>query len=73
LVTLTHAASDRIKTLTANVRKGLRFVSESAPQLPKAERWIALVRYIIEQFLASRPRNPFFPALLPQPIMADSG
>jgi hypothetical protein len=73
LVTLTHAARDRIKTMIANVRKGLCFVSTSAPLLPKPERWTALVRYIIAQFLASRPRNPFFPALLPQPIPADSG
>jgi hypothetical protein len=73
LITLTHAASDRIKTLIANVRKGLHFVSTSAPQLTKAERWIALVRYIIEQFLANRPTNPFFLALPSQPIMADTG
>jgi hypothetical protein len=73
LITLTHAASDRIKTLIANVRQGLRFVSTTAPQLPKAERWIALVRYITEQFLASRPRNPFFLALPPQPIRANTG
>jgi hypothetical protein len=73
LVTLTHAASDRIKTLIANVRKGLRFVSTSAPHLPKAERWIALVRYIIEQFLANRPRNPFLLALPSQTIVTDSG
>jgi hypothetical protein len=73
LVTLTHAASDRIKTLIANVRKGLRFVSASAPHLPKTERWIALVRYIIVQFLASRPGNPFFLTLPSQTVMADSG
>ena len=73
LVTLTHAASDRIKTLIANVRKGLRFVSASAPLLSKAERWIALVRYIIAQFLATRPKNPFFLALYTQTVMVDSG
>jgi hypothetical protein len=73
LLTLTHAASDRIKTMIANVRKGLRFVSTNAPQLPKAERWIALVRYIIAQFLANRPRNPFLLALPLQPISAGSG
>jgi hypothetical protein len=73
LITLTHAASDRIKTLIVNVRKGLRFISTTAPQLPKAERWIALVRYIIEQFLISRPRNPFFLAFPAQPIRANTG
>jgi hypothetical protein len=73
LLTLTHAASDRIKTMIANVRKGLRFISTTAPQLPKTERWIALVRYIIKQFLDSKTRNPFFLPFLPQTIMADSG
>jgi hypothetical protein len=73
LVTLTQAASDPIKTPIANVRKGLRFVSASAPHLPKAERWIALVRYIIVHFLASRPGNPFFLTLPSQTVMADSG
>jgi hypothetical protein len=31
------------------------------------------VRYIIEQFLANRPTNPFFLTFPPQPIMADTG
>jgi hypothetical protein len=59
--------------MIANVRKGLRFVSTTAPQLPKTERWIALVRYIIRQFLANRPRNPFLLALRSQFVMADTG
>jgi hypothetical protein len=42
-------------------------------QLPKTERWIALVRYIIRQFLANSPRNPFLLALHALPIMADTG
>jgi hypothetical protein len=73
LITLTHAASDRIKNMIANVRKGLRFVSANAPQLSKPERWIALVRYIIAQSLANKPRNPFLLTLHTQPITADSG
>jgi hypothetical protein len=31
------------------------------------------VRYIIEQFLANRPTNPFFLALPAQTTMADTG
>jgi hypothetical protein len=73
LITLTHTASDRIKTMIANIRKGLRFVSASAPQLSKTQRWIALVRYIIAQFLANQPKNPFLLALPPQTITADYG
>lgn len=47
LLTLTHAATDQIKTMIANVRKGLNTVLATAPQLTKPERWIALVRYIV--------------------------
>jgi hypothetical protein len=42
-------------------------------QLLKAERWLAIVRYIIGPFLASRPGNPFFLALPVQTIRADTG
>jgi hypothetical protein len=71
LLTLTHAASERIKTMIANVRKGLRFISTTAPQLPKTERWIPLVRYIIKQFLDSKTRKPCFLALTNQNVMAN--
>lgn len=65
LITLTHAGTDRIKSMIANVRKGLDTILASAPQLPKPDRWRALVRYIIskivaarEKFAASGPANP---------------
>ncbi|MFA7242671.1 MAG: hypothetical protein WC091_21405 [Sulfuricellaceae bacterium] len=58
LVSLTHAAGDKIKSMIANVRKGLEHVRATAPQLPKLERWRVLVRYIIEKILASKPKNP---------------
>jgi len=53
LVTLTHAGADQIKSMIANVRKGLDAVLASAPQLPKPDRWRALVRYIIAKIVAA--------------------
>jgi len=44
LVTLTHAAGDQIKAMIAAIRKGLDHIRATAPQLPKAERWRALIR-----------------------------
>ena len=58
LLTLTHAAGDQIKAMVANVRKGLNTILTSAPQLKKAERWPALVRYIIDKILAAKPNLP---------------
>jgi hypothetical protein len=44
LVTLTHAAGDQIKDMIAAIRKGLDHIRATAPQLPKTERWRALIR-----------------------------
>jgi hypothetical protein len=63
LVTLTHAASDQIKAMIANVRKGLDTILAAAPQLTKTERWRALVRYIIAKIIAARPPNYRPPSL----------
>jgi hypothetical protein len=52
LVTLTHAGADQIKSMIANVRKGMDTVMASAPQLTKPDRWRALVRYIISKIVA---------------------
>jgi hypothetical protein len=57
LLTLTHAAGDQIKAMIANVRRGLDIVLATAPQLPKSNRWPALVRYIIDQVLGARPKT----------------
>ena len=65
LLTLTHAASDQIKAMIANVRKGLDTILAAAPQLPKAQRWQALVRYIIDNMLRARPKNHAPPPLPP--------
>ena len=53
LLTISHAASDKIKAMIANVRKGLDFVRATAPQLTKPERWAALVHYIVAQIIAA--------------------
>ena len=72
LVTLTHAASDQIKTMIANVRKGLDTVLAIVPQLTKTARWKALMHYIIDKIIAARKQNQpppasMIPGLLPAP------
>ena len=67
LLTLTHAAGDQIKTMVANVKAGLDSILAAAPQLPKAERWPALVRYIIAKILDAKPKNITPPPALPWP------
>lgn len=68
LLTLSHAAGDQIKAMVANVRKGLGHVLANAPQLPKADRWRALVRYIVDKIITSSPENPTpFGLALPRP------
>ncbi len=68
-MTLTHAASDQIKALIANVRKGLDHIRATAPQLPKMERWRALIRYIVAQILRLKPGYPPLGGL-PPPLPA---
>lgn len=73
LVTLAHAAGDKIKAMVTNVRQGLNTIFAAAPQLPKPDRWKALVRYIIGKILAASPKNQPPPALLatsPLPLPA---
>ena len=57
LLTLTHAAGDHIKSMIANIRKGLDHVLANAPQLTKADRWGLLARYIINKIIATKPKN----------------
>jgi hypothetical protein len=74
LVTLTHAASDQIKTMITNVRKGLDTVLASAPQLTKADRWKALMHYIIDKIIAARAQNQPPPTLMiPGPLPSPPG
>jgi hypothetical protein len=77
LLTLTHAAGDRIKSMIANVRKGLDTILATAPQLSKPERWKALVRYVVEKIIAAKPKNYVQPTLMPsnfsQPLIQTTG
>lgn len=77
LLTLTHTAGDLIKSMVANVRKGLDIILATAPQLAKRERWTALVRYIVEKIIATKPKNYVQPALMPsnfsQPLIPATG
>lgn len=77
LLTLTHAAGDLIKSMVANVRKGLDIIFTTAPQLTKRERWTALVRYIVEKIIATKPQKYVQPALMPsnfsQPLIPATG
>jgi hypothetical protein len=66
LVTLTHAAGDQIKAMIAAIRKGLDHIQATTPQLPKPERWRALIRYIIARILAARPTQQ------PPPLVSTS-
>jgi len=66
LVTITHAAGGQIKSMIANIRKGLNHIRETAPQLPKLERWKSLVRYIVAKIIAAKPQNQ--PSLIPSPL-----
>lgn len=73
LLTLTHAAGDQIKSMIAHVRAGLSHVLASKPQLPKSERWPALVRYIVGRILSAKPQTTP-PTALPRPSLAwDAG
>lgn len=62
LVTITHAAGDQVKSMIANIRKGLDHILQAAPQLPKLERWRALVRYIVAKIIAAKSQDQ--PSLL---------
>jgi hypothetical protein len=68
LLTLTHAASDQIKAMIANIRKGLDHIRATAPQLAKADRWRALIRYIVAQILRLKAPNHPLPLGLPPPL-----
>ena len=60
LLTLNHESESKIKTMITNIRAGLDYILSNAPQLPKADRWPALVRYIISKIIATRPQKTQF-------------
>jgi len=71
LLIITHAASDQIKTMIANIRAGLQHILAAAPQLPKPARWKSLVTYIVDKILAAKSQNcrPPTPVALPQLVL----
>lgn len=54
LLSITHAAADKVKELVDNVRTGLKHIRTTASQLPKCLRWKALVDYIVERIIAAK-------------------
>lgn len=58
LLSVTHAAVAQVKALVANVRAGLHHIRVTAPQLSSAQRWKALVRYIVDKILVANAQNP---------------
>ena len=65
LLTITHAASTRVKAMIANVRKDFDTVRATAPQLTKPECWAALVRYIVGQIIVTNEKIYAPPAVMP--------
>jgi Transposase DDE domain group 1 len=66
LVTITHVAGDQVKSMIANIRKGLDHVLQAAPQLSKPERWKSLLRYIVAKIIAAK--SQYRPSPLPLPL-----
>lgn len=73
LLTLTHEAEDKIKSMITNIRAGLDAILSNAPQLPKTDRWPALVRYIINKIIASKPQKSQLLDSFPAALAFDSG
>jgi hypothetical protein len=74
LVTLTHACTNQIKSMIANVRNGLETVLASAPQLQKLDRWKALVQYIISKIVETKQNFAAHqPPLAPPAIASPTG
>jgi len=65
LLTVMHESVAQIKRLVANVRTGTQHLSSKAPQLAKSERWVAMVRYIVDRILAAQPKSRLIPITLP--------
>ena len=73
LLTLTHEAEDKIKSMIANIRAGLDAILSNALQLTKADRWPALVRYIINKIITRKPQNSQLLKTFPAALAFDSG
>ena len=53
LLSITHAAADKVKALVNNVRAGLAHIRAITPQLSLDLKWRELVRYIVAKILAA--------------------
>lgn len=57
--------------MVANIRKGLDHIMQTAPQLPKLDRWKSLIRYIVAKIIAAKSQVQQIPLLavinMPQP------
>ena len=73
LLTLTHEAEDKIKSLIANIHTGLDAILSNAPLLPKTDRWPALVRYIIIKIITRKLKKSQFLDSFPATLAFDSG
>jgi len=60
-----HASVEQIKKLVANVRAGIQNLSTKAPQLAKSERWVAMVRFIVDRILAAQRNSRLIAVALP--------
>ena len=49
--------------MVANIRKGLDHMMQTAPQLPKPDRWKSLVRYIVAKIIAAKSQAQPIPLL----------
>jgi hypothetical protein len=65
VLAVTHEAAAQIKVLIANVRAGLDHIRSVAPQLDKAQRWPAMLRYIVGQMLACKESRGAPPTTAP--------
>jgi len=65
LLTVMHESVAQIKRLVANVRTGIQHLFSKAPQLAKSDRWVAMVRFIVDRILAAQPKSRLVPVALP--------
>lgn len=53
LLSITHAATARVKTMIGHIQAGLEHIRTTAPQFSSSERWKALTHYIIKKIIAA--------------------
>jgi len=73
LLPVMHESVEQIKQLLANVRSGIRHVSEAAPQWVDSQRRVAMVRFIVARILAAKPTFTPRPMALPSRSLRNPG